>query len=60
VFENPLDGLGRFDATTAGHYWTRVGETFETLRLTPSIQRVGGCQWHGYIGLEIPGEVTTV
>lgn len=47
--ENPLDGLGRFDATTPGHYWTREGEAFETLTLAPSIQRVGGCGWHGFI-----------
>jgi hypothetical protein len=57
IFENPLDGGGRFDATTPGHYWTRVGETFETLSLTPSIQRVGGCGWHGFI---TNGEMITV
>lgn len=49
LLENPLDGLGRFDATLEGHYWTRVGDTFETLTLTPSIQRVGGCGWHGFV-----------
>jgi hypothetical protein len=49
LFENPLDGGGRFDATTEGHYWTRTGDTFDTLTLTPSIQRVGGCRWHGFI-----------
>lgn len=49
LFENPLDGGGRFDSTTKGHYWTRTGETFETLTLTPSIQRVDGCRWHGFI-----------
>ena len=49
LLENPLDGQGRFDATTPGHYWTRTGETFETISLTPSIQRVGGCGWHGFI-----------
>lgn len=46
-FTNPLDGgpPSRDD----GHTWRREGETFETLTLTPSIQRVGGCQWHGFI-----------
>jgi hypothetical protein len=29
--------------------WDRTGETFETLTLTPSIQRVGGCAWHGWL-----------
>lgn len=29
--------------------WHRKGDTFETLTLTPSIQRVGGCGWHGHI-----------
>lgn len=57
LLENPLDGLGRFDATTPGHYWTRTGETFETLTLTPSIQRVGGCSWHGFV---TNGDVTGV
>jgi hypothetical protein len=32
-----------------GHVWHREGDTFETLTLTPSIQRVGGCAWHGFI-----------
>lgn len=29
--------------------WQRVGDTFETLTLTPSIQRMDGCRWHGFI-----------
>lgn len=49
LFNNPTDGGGKFDLTPKGHYWTRTGETFETLSLTPSIQRVGGCRWHGFI-----------
>lgn len=57
LFNNPLDGGGKFDATAEGHYWTRVGETFEALTLTPSIQRVGGCGWHGFI---TNGEMVTV
>lgn len=44
-FENPLDGGPPYPQTT----WKRTGETFETLTLTPSIQRVGGCAWHGFI-----------
>jgi hypothetical protein len=31
--------------------WKREGEDFESLTLTPSIQRrdPGGCRWHGFI-----------
>jgi hypothetical protein len=29
--------------------WKRSGETFDTLTLTPSIQRTDDCRWHGYI-----------
>jgi hypothetical protein len=59
LFNNPLDGGGKFDATPEGHCWDRTGDTFETLKLSPSIQRLGGCRWHGYVGLAVPGEVTT-
>lgn len=46
MFTNPLDGgeaIG--DRTT----WQRTGETFDNLTLAPSILRVGGCAWHGFI-----------
>jgi hypothetical protein len=60
-FSNPLDGGPPHDP---GHTtWERTGETFETLITRPSIQRVGGCNWHGFIGGSDgshPGEVTTV
>jgi len=49
LFNNPLDGGGKFDPTPESHYWDREGDTLETLTLTPSIQRVGGCGWHGFI-----------
>lgn len=43
--------------------WQRTGDTFETLQIAPSIQRhrIGedGCEWHGYVGMHTPGEVTT-
>lgn len=29
--------------------WQRTGDTFETLTLRPSVLRVGGCKWHGFI-----------
>jgi hypothetical protein len=44
-FSNPLDGGPPVHEAT----WTRTGETFETLTLTPSIKRVDGCRWHGFI-----------
>lgn len=47
-FANPLDG-GPPTQTGANNGWKREGETFETLTLTPSIQRIGGCGWHGFI-----------
>jgi hypothetical protein len=53
-FENPLDG-GPPVGDVKNPHWRRSGETFETLTLTPSIQRVGGCGWHGFI---TNGEVT--
>ena len=35
----------------------RTGDTFEALTLTPSVLRIGGCGWHGFI---TNGEVRTV
>lgn len=54
-FENPI-GPGPL---TTRWGWKRTGETFETLTLTPSIQRQdpGGCRWHGFI---TAGEILTV
>lgn len=46
-FKNPLDGGGSHGDDHA--YWQRTGETFETLTLHPSIKRIGGCRWHGWI-----------
>jgi len=52
-FTNPLDGKGPYRKD--GHTWEREGTTFETLTLKPSILRVGGCGWHGWV---TNGEVT--
>lgn len=60
-------GCGRFwvvfdtadpDEAGTNHTWTREGDSFETMTLSPSIHRVRGCpkQWHGWIR---NGEVTT-
>ena len=45
-FTNPLDGGPPRDAKTT---WNRTGTTFDDLSLTPSIQRLDNCKWHGYI-----------
>ncbi len=46
-FTNPLDGG---EECGGGHpTWQRTGEDFETMTLTPSIQRMGDCRWHGYL-----------
>lgn len=58
AFTNPLDGGEPFDSSPGRPHWTRVGETFEGLTVTPSILSMvekGGCGWHGWI---TNGEVT--
>lgn len=58
-FANPIDGGEKW---SQGPWWQRTGETFDTLQLSPSIlsdPAKGGCGWHGYVGLSVPGEVTT-
>ena len=47
-FKNPLDGGPPHDPRPKAQ-WDRTGETFETLTLRPSILRLGGCAWHGFI-----------
>lgn len=44
----PLDGGAPY--TSPGEpTWKRTGDSFETLTLSPSLQRVGGCGWHGWV-----------
>lgn len=57
-FQNPIDGGP--PTITSYPLWTRTGDDFDTLTLTPSILRAterGGCGWHGFI---TNGEVSTV
>lgn len=54
-FSNPLDGGPPIDPKG----WHRVGETFDSLQLSPSILDMMRCKWHGFVGEKIPGEVTT-
>ena len=46
-FKNPIDG----DEPISPYQpcWERKGNTFEHMTLTPSIQRMGKCRWHGYL-----------
>lgn len=56
-FANPLDGGP--PVNDERHTWQRTGDTFDTLQLSPSILDKGRCGWHGYVGLSVPGEVTS-
>jgi len=44
-FDTALDGKP-FDG---GRGWKRTGDNIETLTLQPSIKRMDGCGWHGWI-----------
>lgn len=46
-FKNPIDGLPPTD--DADKLWGRVGDTFETLTLSPSIDASHLGHWHGFI-----------
>lgn len=50
AFANPIRG-GEPVINPGENTWQREGDTFETLTLTPSIQRAdpGGCRWHGFL-----------
>lgn len=46
-FKNPMDGGPQLRGDK--HAWTRTGDTFADITLRPSIQRMGGCKWHGFL-----------
>lgn len=46
-FANPLDGQPPH--CPDGPKWQRAGDTFEMITLTPSIQRLDCCKWHGFV-----------
>lgn len=46
-FANPIDGGPSIKYSEREVLWTRQGETFEDLTLTPSIHAVG--HWHGWL-----------
>ncbi len=53
---NPIDG-GKPYASPGQAVWQRTGVEFDSLTLTPSILRVGGCGWHGFV---TKGGISTV
>ena len=46
VHVTPLDGG---PSHPQAKVWDRTGEDFESMTLSPSLQRVGGCGWHGFV-----------
>ena len=48
AFSNPLDG-GTPCVNAGEPTWQRSGTDFYTLTLRPSVHRVRGCGWHGFI-----------
>lgn len=46
-FENPVDGGPKSEGYNV--YWTRTGDTIETLSVTPSINVLSDPKWHGWI-----------
>jgi len=51
-FANPIDGLTPTD--DAKFLWQRLGDSFENLTLSPSIDASSDGHWHGFI---VNGEV---
>ena len=47
-FANPLDGGAPVQANS-NNTWDRSGDKLENITLHPSIQRMDGCKWHGYV-----------
>jgi len=47
LFQNPLDGGPALE--NAGPLWARCSDSLDSLTLLPSIRRLGGCGWHGFI-----------
>lgn len=48
-FENPLDGGPPLRDDAARALWHRSGASFDNLTLAPSILRISGCGWHGFV-----------
>jgi hypothetical protein len=51
-FANPLDGGECYEQRDGKPWgWARIGDTIDTLTLSPSVQRGEPCpkKWHGWI-----------
>jgi hypothetical protein len=46
-FSNPIDGDE--PVSSQQPHWQRTGYIIENMTLTPSIQRMGKCRWHGFL-----------
>lgn len=56
-FSNPVDGKPPYSrGGQVSIWWERHGDKFETLSITPSIQVIGCCAWHGHV---TNGEILT-
>lgn len=51
----PADGSGAMTVVPPGVHWSRTGETFETLTLSPSVDASASGHWHGTVAA---GEAT--
>lgn len=47
MFVEPLDGGA--PVRSHGPLWKRIGESFETLTLTPSVDASSDGHWHGHV-----------
>lgn len=45
-FANPLEGPPTNDGAPK---WQRIGDSIDVLTLTPSVQRMSKCRWHGFV-----------
>lgn len=48
-FRNPVDEKPHTDDVPLERLWSRIGDTFETLTLSPSIDASASGHWHGFI-----------
>lgn len=45
TFDKPLDG----GPTIEGRHWSRSGDSFQTLTLSPSVDASAQGHWHGFV-----------
>ena len=47
MFSNPFDGKPAFP--NGGPKWKVEGDNFDNMTLSPSIRKLSGCKWHGFV-----------